>query len=213
MLRYNLLLSMVLAVPLVGTCQAEENAVPNWVVGSKSINESVGNTEPASNKVDAVQNAPASTQPENKTHMTILAHEKGPSETEAGPNDVEIKPTIFQNGIRMDLRKPEPSMLERMIDYRKLNLGTAEANVLYIYAPTRVVQPFWSVAREIPNPRDDSSRLGVGTGVQLNISPNASIGAETLLFSRDRLNSDMDRTSPFNSLGDAQFFTRLQIKF
>lgn len=209
MLRHNLLLSMVLAVSFGAICSAEENAAPAWMVGSKVIKSATGIADQPSGNPEVV----ATTQPENANHMTILAREKVPTVMPGVANGSEGKSTIFQTGIRMELVKPETSLLERMIDYRKLSLGTAEANVLYIYAPTRVVQPFWSVARETPNPRDDSSRLGFGTGVQLNISPNASIGAETLLFSRDRQNSDMDRSSPLNSLGDAQFFTRLQIKF
>lgn len=112
-----------------------------------------------------------------------------------------------------NLLEKSASTLAQVIDFDHLDLTASEARVFYLVVPTKHIQPFWSFAREVENPRDDSARIGMGTGLRLNITPNASFGAETILFSHDRNTPELDRTGPLSPIGETQFLTRFQIKF
>ncbi|MEI8196984.1 MAG: hypothetical protein WCI73_13885, partial [Phycisphaerae bacterium] len=100
-----------------------------------------------------------------------------------------------------------------VVDFHTAPLPNFDADILYLFVPAQWVQPFWSVARQIENPRDEGARLGFGTGLRWNLAPRASLAAQTLFFPAERAASELDRNTPATSLTEVQFVARLEIRF
>jgi hypothetical protein len=105
------------------------------------------------------------------------------------------------------------STIGDVVDFHTAPLPSFDADILYLFVPAQWIQPFWSVARQIENPRDDGARLGFGTGLRWNLTPSASLAAQTLVFPAERANSDLERSTPATTLTEVQFVARLEIKF
>lgn len=136
--------------------------------------------------------------------------------TRPGTVDSATPPGYFTSNAPSYFNQPLLSGVGDVVDFEAAPLPSFDADILYLFVPARLVQPFWSVARQIENPRDDGARLGFGTGLRWNLTPRASLSTQTLFFPAERAASDLDRNSPATpatSLTDVQFVARLEIKF